>query len=203
MNDFDGLDFWRLCEMLSIHQAACLISGIDPSSESGANCYILSIENQPDGYNAALTAVLSSLINDKIKGNLIFQSISDLNGNESIVAENSYSIHNSKVEVESLKLWLASRGFKSGFFFPEPIVSVDYLDPNHPRYTKKLAMAVEAWLEVTVAVKISPKKALEKWMREHAAKYGLTDDNGKPNETAIEECSKVANWSTLGGVPKS
>jgi hypothetical protein len=42
-----------------------------------------------------------------------------------------------------------------------------------------------------------------KWLREHAAEFGLTDDDGKPNETGIEEAAKVANWQPTGGAPKT
>jgi hypothetical protein len=42
-----------------------------------------------------------------------------------------------------------------------------------------------------------------KWLREHAAKFGMTDDDGKPNETGIEEAAKVANWQPTGGAPKT
>ena len=41
-----------------------------------------------------------------------------------------------------------------------------------------------------------------KWLREHAANYKLSDEEGKPNETGIEECAKVANWQDKGGAPK-
>jgi hypothetical protein len=48
-----------------------------------------------------------------------------------------------------------------------------------------------------------PKGALSKWLREHAAELGLSDDDGKPNETGIEEVAKVANWQPGGGAPKT
>lgn len=79
----------------------------------------------------------------------------------------------------------------------------DYLDPQNPRYAPKLAAAVRAWQSVTDAGGKHPKQALAKWLREHAAEYGLTDDEGKPNETGIEEAAKVANWQPGGGAPKT
>ena len=80
---------------------------------------------------------------------------------------------------------------------------MDFLEPLNPRYAPKLAAAVRAWQAVTDAGKKSPKQALDKWLREHAAEYGLTNEEGKPIETAIEECSKVANWNQMGGAPKT
>ena len=109
----------------------------------------------------------------------------------------------SRVEVESLKEWLASRGFRRGFFFPERTETPDYLDPGNSRYAPKLAAAVRAWQAVTDPAGRHPKQALAKWLRENAAEFGLTDDEGKPNETGIEEAAKVANWQPGGGAPKT
>jgi hypothetical protein len=107
---------------------------------------------------------------------------------------------------DDLVQWLSSRGIKDGFFFPSDTATSDtpdYLDPNAPRYANKLAAAVHAWQAVTDSGKISPKKALEKWLREHAAMYGMTDEDGNPVNQAIEDCSKVANWQPGGGAPKT
>ncbi len=109
----------------------------------------------------------------------------------------------SRVEVESLKEWLASRGFRRGFFFPEQVETPDYLDPDNPRYASKLAAAVRAWQAVTDPAGRHPKQALAKWLREHAPEFGLTDDEGKPNEQGIEDAAKVANWQPGGGAPKT
>ena len=67
----------------------------------------------------------------------------------------------------------------------------------------KLAASVKAWQAITNAGKRSPKQALDKWLREHAAEFGLTSEDGSPIENAIQECSKVANWNTKGGATKT
>lgn len=199
----DNLDLWRLCDELSLDQAACLIIGINPSSEEGSSCHNWKIHEQPSGYHAAVTGISNALRSGSIKGKVVREKLYDINGNPYDEIEDSIIVQASTVDVESLKSWLASRGFRKGFFFPEPISSTDYLDPSNPRFAPKLALAVEAWLAVTDSGKKSPKQALEKWIREHAAKFNLVDDEGKPIETAVEECSKVANWSLSGGAPKS
>jgi hypothetical protein len=81
----------------------------------------------------------------------------------------------------------------------------EYLDPKHPRYAPKLAAAVLAWQTTgnKALTGKSPKQALLKWLREHAAEFDLTDEDGKPNETGIEEAAKVANWQPAGGAPKT
>lgn len=83
---------------------------------------------------------------------------------------------------------------------------VPYLDPSHPRYAPKLAAAIAAWIAIedeTMMLRKSPKQALISWLLKHAEKYSLLDKNGKPNETGIEECAKVANWQQKGGAPKT
>ena len=107
------------------------------------------------------------------------------------------------VAVGDLRAWLASAGIRTGFFFPTATDAPDYLDPNNPRYPPKLAAAVRAWQATTDAGGKTPNQALAKWLREHAAEFGMTDDEGKPNETGIEEAAKVANWQLGGGAPKT
>lgn len=48
-----------------------------------------------------------------------------------------------------------------------------------------------------------PKQALLKSLRESAAEFGLTDDEGKPMETTIGDIAKIANWQQKGGAPKT
>lgn len=104
---------------------------------------------------------------------------------------------------DDLIAWLQSNGIRTGFFFPAATDAPDYLDPKNPRYAPKLAAAVRAWQSVTDPGGKHPKQALAKWLREHAAEFGMTDDEGKPNETGIEEAAKVANWQPGGGAPKT
>ena len=199
----DSFDYWRLCDELSIEQAACLIAGVDPSDEVGAYCSNWHINMQPLGYHAALTAISNALRRGAIKGKVIHEKLYDINGNPYDEIEDSIVTKDSTVEVQSLRSWLASRGIETGFFFPDITVSgtPDYLDSKHQRYAPKLAAAVMAWQSVTDTGKLSPKQALLKWVRENAAAFALTDSDGKQNETGIEEVAKVANWNDKGGAP--
>ena len=146
---------------------------------------------------------LSSLRSRSITGTLIAQSDFDMNGNNVGFLEGTIDLYRSTVNAESLKQWLRLKGFTTGFFFPALVETMDFLDPLNPRYAPKLAAAVKAWQAVTDAGKKSPKQALDKWLREHAVEFGLTNEDGKPIENAIEECSKVANWNTKGGATKT
>ena len=109
------------------------------------------------------------------------------------------------VAVSDLVKWLEDRNFRVGFFFPNESENkrVSYLDKGNPRYAPKLAAAVTAWQSVTdddLRGK-SPKGAIEKWLREHAAEFGLSDEEGNPNKSGIDQVSAVANWQTKGGAP--
>ena len=201
MNDFeeDDFDFWRLCDELSILEAALLIAGDSPAKSSEVENW--ETHQRPLGYEAAKTAIRNALRKKSIAGTIVTESECDINGHEYGIA-GTISIH-SRVDVEGLRSWLRSRGMRTGFFFPTGSESPDYLDPANPRYAPKLAAAIRAWQAVTDPGGKHPKQALSKWLRENAAEYGLTDDEGKPNETGIEEAAKVANWQPGGGAPKT
>lgn len=201
----DGLDYWRLCEQLDIVQAALLVCGHDPTAVMN-HVEISSIEKRPTGYEAGKTAISNALRKGDIEGQLIPLFEYDVNGNRCGVLDNTIDLTASRVEVESLRSWLANRGLHTGFFFPIATDAPDYLDPDHPRYAPKLAAAVKAWLasgNESAARGRSVKQTLMKWLRENASEFGLSDDDGKPNETGIEETAKVANWKPGGGAPKT
>ncbi len=198
----ESLDYWRLCDELSIIQAALLLTECDPSSGDGY-AENWNMDKRPMGYEAAKTAITNAFRRGAIKGRLIPIYEYDINGNQCGEIEDSINLVESRVEVESLRQWLETRGIRTGFFFPTATNAPDYLNPKNPRYAPKLAAAVRAWQSVIDAGGKHPKQALAKWLREHAAEFGMTDDEGKPNETGIEEAAKVANWQPGGGAPKT
>lgn len=144
---------------------------------------------------------ISNLLERSIVGHIRMMSVVEMPGYTYF--DGPIHLYTSTVNAESLKEWLRSKGFTTGFFFPEPIATLDFLDPKHPRYAPKLAASVKAWQAVTDPVNRSTKQTLAKWLREHAVEFGLTNEEGQPIETAIEECSKVANWDTKGGATKT
>jgi len=198
----ESLDYWRLCEELTIVQAALLVAETDPAGEAA---YVEQWETQkrPYGYEAAKTAISNALLRGAIKGRVIPRYQIDFDGDRRFEIEDSVHVDESRVEVESLRRWLKGRGLQTGFFFPAATGDPDFLDPSNDRYAPKLAAAVRAWQAVTDPNGKHPKQALAKWLREHAAKFGLSDEDGKPNETGIEEAAKVANWQLGGGAPKT
>ena len=160
--------------------------------------------NQPDGYRAVKAGIIAGLRNEALHGSLRYVEYTDTGGNWN-QDETKYDLHTSFVEVASLIGWLRSRGFSKGYFFSEDPEQRGLKDANHPRYAPKLAAAVEAWesYDEESTAPGTAKQKLAKWLRLHAAEYGLTDDEGKPRESVIEALATIANWATKGGAPKA
>jgi hypothetical protein len=193
----ESLDYWRLCDELTVLQAALLIVGEDPAD----NTYVESTAsgNQPTGYLAAKTALLNAISAKELYADKRDAWTGD--GNDSWIPLQCL------IKVTDLQFWLSKRGIVTGFFFPKVSNSPDYLDANHPNYAPKLAAAIEAWQAVTSRPELmkakTAKQGMIKWLRENASRFGLTKDDGNPNEQGIEEIAKIANWDTKGGAPKT
>ena len=101
-----------------------------------------------------------------------------------------------------------TRGVRSGFFFPEGPATAEYLYRRSESFAPRLAAAVQAWKAVRAERFSKPsarsvKQDFMRWLNCYVAEYGLTNENGEPNKQAIEDMSKVANWDTRGGAPKT
>ena len=202
----DGVlsEWWKFVDEFTIHQAALLIVGVEPNSETGANCKGWKQHEQPNGYAILLQALSSGLAKGTLAGEHIPLFEHDINGHECGEYQGSTDIERSTVERASLVKWLAEKGHRTGFFFPNTDTGTpDYLNPAHPRYSGKLAAAVSAWEAVTDPGGKHPRQALEKWLREHAGRFNLTSENGNPVNEAMSDCSKVANWKPGGGAAKT
>jgi hypothetical protein len=198
-DELDDLDFWRLCDEMSVFEAALLVAGKSPGQMPYVEQW--DPDKRPRGYEAAKTAIANALRGGRIKGTVVPEFTRDFNCDPEPI-QGTVSV-SSRVEVASLKEFLADRGFRRGFFFPDRTETPDYLDPGNSRFAPKLAAAVRAWQAVTAPVGKHPKQALSKWLRENGAEFGLTDEDGKPNETGIDEVAKVANWQPSGGAPRT
>ncbi|HAF01305.1 MAG TPA: hypothetical protein DCO68_00195 [Methylophilaceae bacterium] len=201
--------YWKLADQLSVHDAACLIIGVDP--EETRDVFEWSQDHEllrhvfkrcPAGYVATRNALLAGIRSKVIDG--YYHNESDTNGNEWTDISQCF------VVVESLKNWLLKKGFDSGFFFPESSKNeLDYLNKNHPHYSPKLAAAISAWQ----AISNDPiyqnkgktvKQNLINWLTSHAAEFNLIKEDGEININAIDnQVSIVANWDTSGGAPKT
>ena len=205
----EGLDYWRLSDELNVIQAALLIVGEDPAQfQEWVDGW--KPEERPIGYDAARTALTHAVHSGRLPATKVdheaYQQWDGVNDEMVGCTPDEADWERTIIKVEDIRSWLASRGFSRGFFFPSSADAQDYLDSNHTRYAPKLAAAIGAWLAIDSESALqgkSPKQSLMRWLREHAAEYKLSDDEGKPNETGIEECAKVANWQDKGGAPKT
>lgn len=200
--ELSSFDYWRLCDELSIFECAWLLVGKDPWEQPGD----LTVDQEHQAsFEAVKNAISRALLAGAIKGKIVPKMSRYFMEEEFAeqAIEGSVNERESLVEVESLQAWLFERGFRTGFFFSAASDAPDYLDPRNPRYAPKLAAAVRAWQAVTDLRGKTPKQALMKWLREHAAEFSLSDDEGKPNESGMEEVAKVANWLPGGGAPKT
>jgi hypothetical protein len=196
---------WRLCDELSVKNAALLTVGVDPASEAGSYCEGWKVHERPYGYEAAKHAISNALRKGKLVGSNCEQPEHDFNGNEVGSIPGSTDIDRSLVDRDSLVFWLKSRGISSGFFFPVEMDSTgpEYLNPQNPRYSPKLAAAVLAWESATEVAGKTPKQVITAWLKAHAGEYSLCDEDGNHRVQAIDEIAKVANWLPGGGAPKT
>ena len=206
----EPMDYWRLCDELTVSQAALLVIGEDPSGDAG-DCEFRSLGNRPRGYEPAKIAISQALKTGALKGtrvgNKTGQHRYDAEQNLHDILDDGVDPVASTVEVASLREWLNSRGVTSGFFFPKGPDAPGYLDPGNPNYAPKLAAAIAVWQATTSdpgsTIGISVKQAMLRWLRKHADQFGLTKDDGNPNDLGIEEIAKIANWDTKGGAPRT
>lgn len=218
---------WCLHDEFTVEQAAALIAGYNPGDiarllEMGVPAVISSFPKLYPAQTALVNAInagrlIATIRRDaRLQGWDEFPNIGEATREikpddgphqgehgDTVIYRESPDWGKSTVTLDDLRAWLTSRGMKTGFFFPGATDAPDYLDPDNPRFAPKLAAAVRAWQSVTDPGGRSPKQALEKWLREHASEFGLVDDEGNPINQAVEECSKVANWSQGGGAPKT
>lgn len=201
---------WRLHEELTIDQAASLVAGYDPELLSICR-NDTAFHERFNGFVAAKSAISNALRRGTISGVVVPIYEYDINGNVCGEIDSSVDHTESRVDVDSLKSWLVSRGFKTGFFFPETTDAPKYLDPSHPRHSYELAAAVHAWEAMedeNLRKGKSAKKAIEDWLNSRYKELHLyhTKENekngtkpGNVNNSAISRIAVVANWNPEGG----
>lgn len=215
----DELDYWRLCSSLTVVQAAALIAGGSPELvlPNGRDYYIPDHTVQDDWEDIPQHQRLGSKFRAAFAA--LKHAIQDYGANDGgLKARTRYlplELGNgavdwaeTTVQVSDLRAWLESKGFTTGFFFPNLEDSrPGYLDPKHANYAPKLAAAIRAWEAVTANPELqrgkTPKQAMAKWLNEHAALYRLTKDDGTPNAQGVEEAAKLANWKPEGGASRT
>ena len=199
--------FWHLPEAVSLREAACLVAGYDPTAFSLCKDNDEVSINYPK-YFPAIRALKYAVRHEHLKADIGWETEYDEDTGEKYAPCRETSVidlDETIITVENLKNWLLGRGFKAGFFFPTSLP--DYLDKTHLHYSPKLAAAISVWEAVTSNTSLmrakSPKQAMMIWLRINAQNYGLSKEDGNPNEQGVEEIAKIANWDSKGGAPKT
>lgn len=189
----DALDYWTTANALNVYQLSLLTEKYNPADFDDQFA-----SNWPDAAlrrtKPHIVAIQNAIISETLKPcALYFYQQGGVNWSTTLISVNDY------------RVWLASRGIANPVFHGKAPPDSDFTNPFGPFYAPKLAAAVDAWRAVTADPKQwrgkSPKKALEAWLRENAATYGLVNKDGSPNATGIAEVAKVANWKPAGGAP--
>ena len=193
---------WLLAREVSLTEAALLVIGVEPQ---GISDYVEKWEanNRPAGYLAAREAIVSAIRCGDVAGIIDPESYVAENGTRIGIVD-TIDYHLSRVEMISLRTWLDKCGYSDTFLRLDSSHETGFRDKEHPRYSAKLAAAVEAWenYHEDLHPSATPKQRLAIWLRLNAARFGLTMDTGLPSETVVEDLAKVANWATVGGAPK-
>lgn len=191
-----NLKRWKVVKQFTVYEISLLAEGYDP-----ADFDCLAFQKWNARARSDALPMLNALRHSINDGSLELHRVcyEDSCGQE-------IDFSNSLVHIEKLEEWLASAGVSGGFFaVPDTKPKVE--DEFSAFYAPKLAAANAAWKAVTADPKRlrgkAPKQALQIWLEEHAAEYGLLNKEGKPNATGIEEIAKVANWKPGGGAPST
>lgn len=209
-------DYWRLCDDVTVVQAALLVLDIEPEGIQERVFDTITFQDpvKPEGFDTVLAALKNALITGKIKPTHMAKVKQRVPTEDDVgamawmeVESDDFDFQKTTISVTDLRHWLIGKGMKGKFFFPDGVeYQAAYLDPTHKYYAPKLAAAVKAWIVVsqddTALRGRTPKQALDSWLRSHADEYGLLKD-GSFNALAIEEISKVANWKPEGGAART
>jgi len=208
----EGLDYWRLCDELSVIQAALLIAGEDPAKyQEWVDGW--KQDDRPTGYDAARAALTHAVLSGRLPATKVdheaYQQWDGINDERVGCTPDEPDWGKTTIKVDDIRSWLADRGFIRGFFFPNSTDAPDYLDSNNSSYAPKLVAAIHAWQAVNSDPKYQNngrhvKQNLESWLTAHAAEFDLVKSDGEINVEAIKnQIAKVANWQDKGGAPKT
>lgn len=210
-------DYWRLCDDVTVVQAALLVLDIEPEviQERVFDTITFQEPVKPEGFDTVLSALKNALITGKIKPTHMAKVKQRVQTEDDVgamawmeIESHDFDFQKTTISVTDLKHWLIGKGMKGKFFFPDGVEhQAAYLDPAHPCYAPKLAAAVKAWEALSYDVNLlegqSLKKGIKKWLVGNAKELLLVKDDGSLNNEGIEEIAKIVNWKWKGGAPKT
>jgi hypothetical protein len=183
-------DYWKFAEQVTANVAIGLICDFDDPADIPFEL--------PDKYEAISFALTRAIFTGKLK------ACNFRNTNAEVIGFVYTDLSELTVEVTDLKSWLLSIDYRPEFFFPDAAQltgSPEYLNKHHPRYSPKLAAAVNVWLAMEDDKLLkgkATKAAITYWLKSRYEELGLTH-NGNMSIQGIEDCAKVANWNSKGG----
>jgi hypothetical protein len=187
-------DLWKLSSEYSIIHAALIISGHSP--EETERMRESDFASKLPGYLAAKTAVYNAVRSGVLEADVVHDG-------QTFEDPGEINLYRTLISVYELRSWLRGRGVICELFERSAVPEISDELASNRRYPPKLDAAIRAWQAVTSdpsrLAGRSPKQALEKWLTENALSLGLTNRDGQPNKTGIEEICKVANWKPEGG----
>ncbi len=199
---------WGLCDEFSIEHAALLSSGYLPDNYPW-DFTEWEVQNWPEGLYPIFTAIRNAVTGHHLHANRVYRKEFLYGVERSVIDTASTTIY-----VDDLYSWFKGKNktpFTFGLLRTRLKQTIDesdlpgYLNENHEHFSWKLKAAIDSWEAVNNVpkLKITPKQAITKWLRENAANYDLIKGDGSPNESGIAEIAKIAHWRTKGGALKT
>lgn len=208
MKNLTDFEVYKLLDSLTLLDASCLIVGASPNEirDSADNTndfdaldrfFLNNQTKAAEHFPLVLKALIRSIELDKIQSSRL--SFYNSNAGYGYNAnENRTQIINpltTYIEKPELIEWLKQRGVYPDALFPmEP--DNEILNQDHPFYSNKLAMIVDAWQQLKYAEldNQTVKNYLESWIKEHSPKYGFEN----MGETAISNLAEIVNFEKGG-----
>jgi hypothetical protein len=214
-----SLYHWRFHEEFTVVEAALIIAGADPKDYLDVLVERKKADNFfafiPDGFEGYFSNIKNAVLSGRLKATIRYRAEQRYIAKTEQIKERRFVVNPepdweiTTIFVEDLKKWLISRNLKPEFFFDECVdksaSEPDYMKPEHPRYSVKLAAAVKVWLAMEASNLLAGKAViptLKNWLESRYLELGITY-KGKFSKTAIEDCAKVANWDQDGGATKT
>lgn len=183
-------NLWRVADKVTLHEAAYLAAGIDPSASDLPSDQIGDVSTWKTVLGRAAIAAKES---DKVQ----LETVED-----GIVGTYADDLK-TQVSVDWVRDFLSSKGITTGFFFPEADKETDaFRDPNHEHYSAELHLAVMAWeaLESERIFPRGPKQAISDWLDEHSKDWPAEK---RPGPRATGRIMTMVNWKKEGGANKT
>lgn len=205
MKNLTDFDVYKLLDSLNLLEASCLIVGASPNEIRDAadstneydfheRFYLNNGTDTAKHFPLVLNSLLRSIELNKIETSKITYYPTQVS---------SYSINDIQIidpkrtyiEKEVLIVWLKQRGVYPDALFPlEP--DNEILNQEHPFYSNKLAMIVEAWQQLKFAEldNQTVKNYLESWIKSNSPKYGFEN----MGDNAVSALAEIVNFEKGG-----